>query len=103
MEAAIFNGFQSVITKLLQLYCANHLQDRDQLAIDKCNEKTKISDDRKESYKKEIIWDIYGKRTNDTLEKGIAEASDADQFNAKLLSLQPPAGISYVPVFTTGL
>ena len=89
MEAAIFNGFQSVITKLLQLYCARHLQERDQLAIDKCHQKSKISDDRKASYKKEIIWDIYGKRTNDTLEKGIAEASDSDLFNARLLSLQP--------------
>ena len=43
----------------------------------------------KGSYKKEIIWDIYGKRTSDILEKGIADATDSDDFHAKLLSLEP--------------
>ena len=34
VEAAVFNGFQSVICKLLQLYCPQHLQQRDEKAID---------------------------------------------------------------------
>ena len=89
MEAAIFNGFQSVISKLLQLYCAEHLQQRDEKAIDSCHEKSSIADNNKVSYKKEIIWDIYGKRTSDILEKGIADATDSDDFYAKLLSLEP--------------
>ena len=72
MEAAIFNGFQSVISKLLQLYCARHLQQRDEKAIDSCHQKSSIADNNKASYKKEIIWDIDGKRTSDILEKGIA-------------------------------
>ena len=34
MEVAIINGFHSVIYKLLQLYCAQHLQQKDEKAID---------------------------------------------------------------------
>ena len=55
MEAAIFNGFQSVISKLLQLYCARYLQQRDEKAIDSCHQKSSIADNNKASYKKEII------------------------------------------------
>ena len=43
MEAAIFNGFQSVILKLLQVYCARHLQQRDEKAIDSCHQKSSIT------------------------------------------------------------
>ena len=89
MEAAIFNGFQSVISKLLQLYCARYLQQRDEKAIDSCHQKSSIADNNKRSYKKEIIWDIYEKRTSDILEKGIADATDSDDFHAKLLSREP--------------
>ena len=89
MEAAIFNGFQSVISKLLQLYCARHLRQRDEKAIDSCHQKSSIADNNKGSYKKEIIWDIYEKRTSDILEKGIADATDSDDFHAKLLSREP--------------
>ena len=87
MEAAIFNGFQSAICKLLQLYCARHLQQRDEKAIDSCHQKSSIADNNKASYKKEIIWDIYEKRTSDILEKSIANETDSDDFHAKLLSL----------------
>ena len=34
MEVAIINGFHRVIYKLLQLYCAQHLQQKDEKAID---------------------------------------------------------------------
>ena len=33
IDVAIFNGFQSIIKKLLQLYCARHLQQRDEKAV----------------------------------------------------------------------
>ena len=85
MEAAIFNGFQRVICKLLQLYCTRHSTERDEKAIDSCH----IADKNKASNKKEIIWDIYRKRISDILEKSIADATDSDDFHAKLLSLEP--------------
>ena len=89
MEAAIFNGFQSVVCKLLQMYCARYLQQRDEKAIDCCHQKGSRADNNKALYKKEITWDTYGKRTSDILEKGIANATDSDDFHAKLLSLKP--------------
>ena len=87
MEAAVFNGFPSVISRvLLQPYCVRHLQQRDEKAIDSCHQKSSIADNNKASYKKEIIWDIYEKRTSDILEKGTVDATDSDDFHAKLLS-----------------
>ena len=55
----------------------------------KGNQKSSIADN-KASNKKEIIWDIYGKRTSDILEEGTADGTDSYNFHAKLLSLQPP-------------
>ena len=89
MEAAIFSGFHSVISKLLQLYCLRHLQQRDEKAIDSCHQKSSIADNNKTSYKKEIIWDIYWKRTPGILEKDTADATDSDDFHAKIFSLKP--------------
>ena len=89
MKAAIFNGFQSVISKLLQLYCVRYLQQRDEKTIDSCHQKSSIADNNKRSYKEQIIWDIYGKRTSDILEKGIADATDSDDLHARRLSLEP--------------
>ena len=88
MEAAIFSGFHSVISKLLQLYCSRHLQQRDEKAIDSCHQKSSTADNNKTSYKKEIIWDIYWKRTSGILEKDTADATDSDDFHAKLFSLE---------------
>ena len=89
MEAAIFNGFQSVVCKLLQLYCARYLQQRDEKVIDCCHQKGSRADNNKALYKKEITWHIYGKRTSNILEKGIADATDSGDFHAKLFSLEP--------------
>ena len=89
MEAAIFNGFQSVVCKLLQLYCARYLQQRDEKVIDCCHQKSSRADNNKALYKKEITWHIYGKRTSNILEKGIADATDSGDFHAKLFSLEP--------------
>ena len=51
----------------------------------KGNQKSSIAD-KKASNKKEIIWDIYGKRTSDILEEGTGDGTDSDNFHAKLLS-----------------
>ena len=96
IEDAIFNGFQSVICKLLQLYCARHLKQRDEKAIDSCHQKSSIADNKKASYKKEIIWDIYGKRTSDILEKGNADTTDPNDFHLKPLTLCNQVGRNFV-------
>ena len=57
-----------------------------QKAIDSCYQRSSIADNNKASYKKEIIWDIYVKRTSDILEKGVADATDSADFHGKLLS-----------------
>ena len=89
MEAAIFNGFKSVLIGLAQLLCTRHLQQRDVLAIENCQKKSNLSDKTKEQYKNEILWDLYGKRTGEIFEKRLADSVDSDDFSAKLLSLQP--------------
>ena len=89
MEAAIYNGFQSAIPKLMQLYCVKHLQDRDKIAIDKLHKKTNLSNEVRASYKNEILWDVYGKRCGMTFETGIADAADSDEFNSRLSALKP--------------
>ena len=89
MEAAIFNGFKSVLTGLFQLYCVRHLQQRDEKAVDKCHEKVKSIGKNASSYKQQIMWDIYGKRFDQTFQEGLADAEDSDDFNTKLLSLKP--------------
>ena len=88
MEAAIFNGFKSVLPKLLQLYCAKHLQDRDVATIDRLHKNMKVSNDLKTQYQEEIVADIYGRRRGDTMENGLIEADNEDDFTAKLASCQ---------------
>ena len=85
-EAEFFNGFQSIICKLLQLYFARHFQQRDGKIIDSFHEKRSIEDNNKASYKEKITWDIHGKCTSEILEKDIDYATDSDDFHAKFLS-----------------
>ena len=47
-----------------------------------------MAGNNKALYKKEIIWDIYGKHTSDVLEKDIADATDSGDFHPELLSLE---------------
>ena len=49
MEAVIFNGFQSAICKLLQMYCSQHLHQRDEKAFDSSHQKCSIADYNKAS------------------------------------------------------
>ena len=89
MEAAIYSGFKSVIPRLMQLYCVRHLQQRDIIAIEKCAKSSQLPDSTKELYKSEILWDIYGKRTGETFEKGLADSTNENDMNRKLSDLKP--------------
>ena len=42
MEPANLNGFQSIISKLLQLYCAWHWQQKDEKAIHSYHHKSSV-------------------------------------------------------------
>ena len=41
------------------------------------------------TYKKETIWDIYGKREYNIFKTGLADTNDSEDFKAKFLSLKP--------------
>ena len=89
MEAAIFNGFQSIICKSLELYCKQHLHQRDEKAIDSSHQKSSIADTRfLVWYIEERIWDIYRKCTYDIFEKGINDPTNSD-LCGKCLSVEP--------------
>ena len=89
MEAAIYNGFKSVIENLMRLLCVRHIQIRDEEAIDKFLAKLKKSDNQKGLVKNEIISDIYGRRISvEEYETGLAESIDENDFVAKLASLE---------------
>ena len=77
------------ICKLLQLCCARHLQQRDEKTVGICHQKSRVADKYKSSYQKEILWDICGKRAFDIFQKSITDATNSDNFHAKLLSLLP--------------
>ena len=40
------------------------------------------------TYKKETIWDIYGKREYNIFKTGLADTNDSEDFKAKFLSLK---------------
>ena len=89
MEAAIYNGFKSVIRKLVRLLCVRHLRQRDEKAIDKLLENVRRSEDQKGLVKNEILSDIYGQRiSEEEYENGLAESLDENDFIVKLTSLE---------------
>ena len=78
MEAAIFNGFQSVLRSLEKLSCVRHLQEGYQKAIENLQFESKLAEKSKASNKRNVLKDIYGKRGDDILEQGLADAEDDD-------------------------
>lgn len=88
LESAIFNGFKNMIPTLSRLVCVHHLKKRDEVKLLKLLEKTGRSASEKKHALAEIIKDIYGSREGNYYEYGIAEASDAEDFKARLASLQ---------------
>ena len=88
-EAAIYNGFKSVISSLLELYCVRHLKERDELMLNDLFNKNQIPEKFRTLYTKEIIDDIYGRRVNEVFEEGLADSDDCFIFEAKCISLKP--------------
>ena len=85
MESAIFNGFKSVIAAIAKLLCVRHLRQRDEKAIEKCQESIQgNSDSQKEYAKSEVINDLYGVRRGDVFECGLADAANEDELIVKL-------------------
>jgi len=88
MEDAIFNGIKSIIPDITHLYCVRHLRQRDEKKIDDLLAKTKSSSAEKNKAKSNILKDVYGDRNGTSLEYGLAEAKDMEDFNVKLVSLK---------------
>jgi hypothetical protein len=89
MEAAIFNGFNSLLKPLLKLFCVRHLRKRDDKAIDNLQEKSQLSTEEKKRRAEEIVRDLYGTQIGAVYEYGLAEAEDEDELTAKVESLKP--------------
>lgn len=74
---------------LMQLCCAQHLQARGEKSPDNRHEKICIPDKLNASYKSEIVFNIYGKRTVNVIEQGIEDEINEYYFNVKISSLGP--------------
>ena len=86
MEAAIYNGFKSLLDELSRLICVRYLSERDGAAIKKLLQKSTKSDRQKNHAITEIFKDLYGSRMGEVFEYGITEAFDTD--DVKLESLK---------------
>ena len=86
MESAIYQGFKSIFKDLSRFIFVRHLQQRDETKIEKLLERTNQTSEQKKKYK--ILKDLYGERSSTYFEYGLAESLDADDFQAKLASLE---------------
>ena len=86
MESAIYQGFKSIFKDLSRFIFVRHLQQRDETKIEKLLERTNQTSEQKKEYK--ILKDLYGERSSTYFEYGLAESLDADDFQAKLASLE---------------
>ena len=88
MESAIYQGFKSIFKDLSRFICVRHLQQRDETKIEKLLKRTNQTSAQKKKSKYEILKDLYGERSGTYYEYGLAESLDADDFQAKLASLE---------------
>ena len=86
MESAIYQGFKSIFKDLSRFIFVRHLQQRDETKIEKLLERTNQTSEQKKKYK--VLKDLYGERSSTYFEYGLAESLDADDFQAKLASLE---------------
>ena len=86
MESAIYQGFKSIFKDLSRFIFVRHLQQRDETKIEKLLERTNQTSEQKKKYK--ILKDLYGELSSTYFEYGLAESLDADDFQAKLASLE---------------
>ena len=82
MESAIYQGFKSIFKDLSRFIFVRHLQQRDEKLLERTNQ----TSEQKKKYK--ILKDLYGERSSTYFEYGLAESLDADDFQAKLASLE---------------
>ena len=88
LESAIFNGFNNIIPTVSRLVCVHHLKKRDESKLLNLLGKTRKSAAERNYAKGGIVKDIYVSREGNYYEYGIAEATDTEDFTAKLESLQ---------------
>ena len=85
MESALYQGFKSIFKDLSRFICVRH-QQRDETKIEKLLERKNQTAQKKKS-KYEILKDLYDEWSVTYYEYGRAESLDADNFQAKLVSL----------------
>ena len=73
----------------MQLCCARYLQVRDEKSLGNRHQKICIPDKLNASYKSEIVFNIYGKRTVHVTDQGIEDEINEYYFNVKISSLGP--------------
>jgi len=81
LDRALSNGMTDIFKDAAKLWCTHHMQERDlyKLKTLGCNQKTQSK----------ILADIYGCQNEVLLQDGLADAEDADDYDAKLASFQP--------------
>lgn len=87
MESAIFNGFRCHFPDLGRLLCVRHISKRDESKLAKLLFNSKQNACERNKSKSEILKDIYGHRSGNWYEYGLAEATDKTDFEEKLSSL----------------
>ena len=87
MKSAIYQGFKSIFKDLSQFICVHHLQQRDETKIEKLLMRTNQTAQKKKS-KYKILKDLCVERSGTYHEYGLKESLDADDFQAKLASLE---------------
>ena len=86
MESSIYQGFKSIFKDLSRFIFVRHLQQRHETKIEKLLERTNQTSEQKKKYK--ILKNLYGERSSTYFKYGLAESLDADDFQAKLASLE---------------
>ncbi len=80
LDQALSSGFKDIFKDAKQLFCTQHMQERDALKLQSlgCNKRSK----------QRIMADIYGSQTDILIQSGLADAEDEEDFNVKLESLK---------------
>lgn len=80
LDRALINGMRNVFEIADPLICVQHLQERDSRKLDKLSASSRS--------KQRILSDIYGSKQNQSLQLGLADSMDDDDFSIKLKSLK---------------
>ena len=80
LDLATAQGMEDIFTDLKHLWCTQHMQARDKKQLNKMKANKRAIN--------EIMTDIYGQQDGYVIQHGLADADDAEDFSAKLQSLQ---------------